>query len=41
MMIYFLDKLVPVAKSVSGIENSTIAYYQAESGIEDALLGMS
>ena len=41
MMIYFLEKIVPISKNVIWIENSTIAYYEAQSWIEEALLGMS
>ncbi|EKE29848.1 MAG: hypothetical protein ACD_2C00088G0013 [uncultured bacterium (gcode 4)] len=41
MMIYFLEKIVPISKNVKWIENSTIAYYEAQSWIEQWLLAMS
>ncbi len=41
IMVYFLEKIVPASKTVRWVENSTAAYYQAQSGIEQALLFMS
>ena len=41
IMIYLLDKLVPISRNVKGIENTNIAYYNAETGVEEALLWMS
>ncbi|MDD2566175.1 MAG: hypothetical protein PHZ26_02615 [Candidatus Gracilibacteria bacterium] len=40
IMIYFLEKLLPIARNIKGIENSTVAYYNGLSGIEQSLLFM-
>lgn len=37
-MIYFLEKLFPISKNVKWIENWTIAYYNANTAVEEALL---
>ncbi len=39
--VYLLDKIMPISKNVKWIENSNIAYYNASSWIEEALLFMS
>ncbi|MCK9272380.1 hypothetical protein M0P65_02425 [Candidatus Gracilibacteria bacterium] len=39
--IFLLNKIIPLSKNVKGIENSNIAYYNANSGVEEALLYMS
>ncbi len=36
-MIGLLDHIVPLSRNVRGIENSTIAYYEASAQIEKAL----
>jgi hypothetical protein len=41
MMVYFLEKIVPVARTVKWVENTTVAYYQAVSWVEAALFEMS
>jgi hypothetical protein len=35
--LYLLEKIIPVSQSVKGIENSNIAYYQAQTAVEAAL----
>lgn len=37
MVIYMLEYMIPFSKNVKGIENSTAAYYQTISAIEEAL----
>ncbi|EKD65789.1 MAG: hypothetical protein ACD_49C00085G0004 [uncultured bacterium (gcode 4)] len=39
--IFLLDKIMPLAKNVKWIENSNVAYYNANTWIESALFGMS
>ena len=38
MAIYLLERIVPIARNVKGIENGNIAYYQAETAVEAALM---
>lgn len=40
IMIYFLEKLLPIARNIKWIENSTVAYYNGLSWIEQSLLFM-
>lgn len=40
-MIYFLDKLVPISRNISWVENTNVAYYNWLTGIEEALYSMS
>lgn len=40
IMIYFLEKLLPIARNIKWIENSTVAYYNALSWIEQSQLFM-
>jgi lysozyme family protein len=35
--LYLLEKIIPVARSVKNIESSNVAYYQAQSAVENAL----
>lgn len=37
-MIYLMEKIVPASKNVKWIENSTIAYYNGDTSVEQALL---
>jgi len=39
--IFLLDKIMPLARNVKWIENSNMAYYEANTWIESALFGMS
>jgi hypothetical protein len=39
--IFLLNKIIPLSKNVKWIENSNIAYYNANSWVEEALLYMS
>lgn len=39
--IFLLDKIMPLAKNVKWIENSNVAYYNANSWVEKALFDMS
>lgn len=39
--IYLLDKIVPYARDIKGIENGNIAYYRATTAVNEALLAMS
>lgn len=41
IVIFLLDKIVPISKNLKWVENSNIAYYNATSWIEEALLSMS
>lgn len=41
MMIFLMERLVPSSRNVRGIENSTIAAYSAQSGIEKSLSTLS
>lgn len=41
LMIYFMEKIVPISKNIKWVENSTAAYYEAQSWVEEALLYMS
>lgn len=41
MMIYLIEQIIPTTRSVKWIENSTVAYYQGISWIEEALFSMS
>lgn len=40
-MIYLLEKIFPISKSVKWIENGTVAYYNANTAVEQALLFMN
>ncbi len=35
MMVVLLEKIIPSAREIRGIENATIAGYKAESAIEE------
>jgi hypothetical protein len=39
--IYLLDKIVPFSRDIKGVENGNIAYYKANTAINEALLSMS
>lgn len=39
--IYLLDKIVPFSRDIKGIENGNIAYYRANTAVNEALLSMS
>ena len=39
--IFLLDKIMPLAKNVKWIENSNVAYYNANSWVEEALFNMN
>lgn len=39
--IYLLDKIVPFSRDIKGIENGNIAYYKANTALNEALLSMS
>ena len=41
LALYILEYMIPFSKNTKNIENSISAYYQADSGIEDALYSMS
>ena len=41
LAISILDYIVPFSRNTKGIEHSVWAYYQANSGIEEALFHMS
>jgi hypothetical protein len=41
LAIYILEYIIPFSKNTKNIEHSVSAYYQADSGIEDALYSMS
>ena len=40
LALYILEYMIPFSKNTKNIEQSVAAYYQADSGIEDALLSM-
>jgi len=37
LALYILKYIIPFGKNTKNIEQSSVAYYQADSGIEDAL----
>jgi hypothetical protein len=39
--LYLLDKIVPYARDIKGIENGNVAYYQATTAVNEAILAMS
>lgn len=39
--IYLLDKIIPFSRDIKGVENGNIAYYQANTALNEALLSMS
>ena len=39
--LYLLEKIVPLSRAVKGVENGNVAYYQANSAAEEALLHIS
>ena len=39
--VYMFEKVAPVMRNSTNIENSTVSYYQARSGVELALLTMT
>lgn len=41
IMVYFIEKVVPMSRNIVGIENSNMAYYQGQTAIEEALLFMN
>ena len=41
LALYILEYMIPFSKNTKNIEHSVSAYYQADSGIEDALYSMS
>lgn len=41
MAIYLLDKIVPFSRNVQGVENGNVAYYRANTALNEALLSMS
>lgn len=41
MGVYLIDKLMPAAKDVKGVEHGNVAYYKASSATELALAGLS
>ena len=38
---FVLERILPVAAGTRGIENSNLAYYQAQAGVESAMMGLS
>lgn len=38
--VYLLERIVPMARTVKGIENGNVAYYEAQTAVEDALYAM-
>jgi hypothetical protein len=41
LALFILEYIVPFSKNTKSIEQSVVAYYLADSGIEDALYFMS
>lgn len=39
--LYLLDKIVPFARDIKGVENGNISYYRANTALNEALLSMS
>lgn len=39
--IYLLEKIVPFAKDIKGVENGNVSYYRANTAVNEALLSMS
>jgi hypothetical protein len=40
LALYILEYMIPFSRNTKNIEQSVAAYYQADSGIEDALYSM-
>lgn len=41
IMVYLLDKIIPISRTVKWVENGNVAYYEALTWIESALLTMT
>lgn len=39
--VYLLEKIVPFARDIKGVENGNVSYYRANTALNEALLSMS